>query len=128
MFINSYVVYKQIHGSITLLDFLRSVTQGLLTIQELPISNKRKFSLTPLNNNLTLKKRRGKKWSMSNEVRLTNRGIHWPKFVTNRGHCEVCAINATQSRLYSKCFHCGVFLCCNDKKNCFSVYHGVDCS
>lgn len=31
MFVNSYVVYKQIHGSITLLDFRRSVTQGLLT-------------------------------------------------------------------------------------------------
>lgn len=127
MFVNSYVVYKQIHGSITLLDFRRSVTQGLLTLRELPKSNKRQSTSTPKNKGPATK-RRGKEWSVSKDVRLTNRGIHWPKFVTNRGRCEVCAINGIQSRLYSKCSHCNVFLCCNDKKNCFADYHDIDCS
>lgn len=96
MFVNSYVIYKVVHGDISLLDFRRSVVQGLLTLRELPTSNKRHS--TPKHINLASKKRRGKQWSVSKDVRLTKREIHWPRFVSNRGRCEVCAINGVQSR------------------------------
>lgn len=36
-------------------------------------------------------KRRGKKYTVSKDVRLNNRGIHWPKFTGSRGRCEVCS-------------------------------------
>lgn len=71
-------------------------------------------------------KRRKSEYSTIKDVRLGNRGIHWPTFVENRGRCEVCSLKKIQSKPHSKCSHCNVFLCVNEKKNCFAEYHEVN--
>nr|CAI5844958.1 unnamed protein product [Callosobruchus analis] len=64
-FINAYCESR---GKISTLDFRRSVSQGLITMSE--TEGKRK-SLNPVI------KRRKYNYSVSNDVRLGNRGIHW---------------------------------------------------
>lgn len=54
------------------------------------------------------------------------RGVHWPAFGSKRGRCELCSIRGIGARPTSVCNHCRVFLCCNEKKNCFAEYHQVD--
>ncbi|XP_059171212.1 uncharacterized protein LOC131952523 [Physella acuta] len=57
------------------------------------------------------------------EVRQHNLGSHWPVFADNRGRCKMCSIRKIQSRPFSKCTFCDVFLCVNEKKNCFRDFH-----
>lgn len=64
MFINSYVVYKNIHSDMSLLDFRRSVVQGLMRLKEIPTPNKnnlckRKNKPSPQSTGNANKKRRG---------------------------------------------------------------------
>lgn len=120
-FINSYVVYCQAHEKISLLEYRRAVAQGLMTQKDVG-ANKRSLSTTPTSSS---KKRRGKGESVAIDVRLGNLGVHWPIFVESRGRCELCSIKNVQSKPHSKCQHCGIFLCCNEKKNCFAKYHGI---
>lgn len=126
-FVNSYVVYCQVEEKISLLEYKRCVTNGLMSQQNLTVDT-RMLKRRSLNDDSPQcsKKRRGKKESVSKDIRLGNLGIHWPKFVDARGRCEMCSINKVQSKPYSKCSHCNVFLCCNDKKNCFAKYHGIN--
>lgn len=124
VFVNSYVIYQDLNGNIPLLEYRRLLVQGLQAKKELPTPTRglflKKTVKKPVN-----KKRRGKYWSVSSETRFGNRGIHWPKFSTERGRCEVCSMEKIQSRPHSKCSHCGNFLCCNEKKNCFFKFHCV---
>lgn len=126
-FVNSFIVHGQMNEKISLLEYKRCVTLGLLTQKDLPVD---KRSLSRKSNNdepaQCTKKRRGKGESVSKDVRLGNLGVHWPKFVETRGRCEVCSINKIQSKPHSKCSHCNIYLCCNDKKNCFTLYHGIN--
>lgn len=110
----------------SLLDFRRDVALGLMSKIEV---NSKKGSLkrTSKSPQQLSNKRRGKDPSVSNDVRLGNLGVHWPTFTEGvRARCEMCAMKQIQSRPYSKCSHCGVYLCCNDKKNCFAEYHGLE--
>ncbi|CAI6345494.1 unnamed protein product [Macrosiphum euphorbiae] len=106
MFINAFLIYKELHGKIPLLVFRRQVVRGLLSEKE-----------------------KRKQLSVSKDARLHNRGIHWPKFTKSRGRCELCSFKyQLQSRPFSKCLTCNVFLCYNDKKNCFAEYHDINCN
>ena len=77
-FVNSYVIHGLIMEQTTVKDFRRSVTQDLMTMKG--ASQKRKTST-----NNTEKggpsKRRKSGYSTIKDVRLGNRGIHWPTFV-----------------------------------------------
>lgn len=119
-FVNAYVVYGLTHEKTSVKEFRRSIAQGLMTQKDLDkkkrLSRENEPSPGP-------SKRRKANFSTLKDVRLGNRGIHWPTFAEKRGRCEVCSIKKIQSKPHSKCSHYNVFLCLNEKKNCFSEYH-----
>lgn len=121
-FVNSHIVFCQQNEKISLYQYRRSVAQGLMTFKKLSVNKRSSRTDHSTSSN---KRRRGKTESVTADVRLGNLGVHWPIFGEARGRCELCSIRNIQSRPYSKCRHCGVFLCCNDKKNCFTEYHGI---
>lgn len=61
-------------------------------------------------------KRRKNAFSMPRDVRTSNIGVHWPRFIEKRARCEVCSSKGVESRPFSICNHCKVYLCLNDKK------------
>ncbi|XP_046685568.1 piggyBac transposable element-derived protein 3-like [Homalodisca vitripennis] len=124
-FVNAFVIYCQLFEKVSVLEFRRSLSLGLLTYSPNNRGgSKRNSAGSPRQQTAAApKKRKTLEYSVSKEVRLGNRGIHWPKFYDTRGRCEVCSKEKIESRPYSKCDHCNVFLCCNDKKNCFFRYH-----
>lgn len=121
-FVNSYVIYCQLHEKVTVLEFRRMVATGLITMQN---PKQKRRSIDSPSSTPTVKKRKTKEYSVSKDVRQGNTGIHWPTFDQKRGRCEVCASKKIQSRPHSKCSHCKVFLCLTEKKNCFTEYHGI---
>ncbi|GBP21588.1 PiggyBac transposable element-derived protein 4 [Eumeta japonica] len=80
-FVNAYVTHGLIMEQTTVKDFRRSVTQVLMTMKD--ASQKRKTS-TDNNAKGDPSKRRKSDYSTIKDVRLGNRGIHWPTFVENR--------------------------------------------
>lgn len=126
--VNSYVIYSEMHGKLPLLEYKRMVTQGLLT-KATTCSKKRgrpKTNSSPLAASSCVhqkNKRRKAGFSVGKDIRTQNCGAHWPEFVKNRGRCELCAMRKLESRPHSKCSLCKVFLCVNEKKNCFREYH-----
>jgi hypothetical protein len=119
--VNSYVIYQELHGKMPLLQFRRQVAQGLLT-KGYTLPKKRGRP----NQTVSPKdpaKRKKSNFSVPKDIRKQNHGAHWLTFVENRGRCELCASKKIQSRPHSKCICCNVFLCCNEKKNCFYKYH-----
>ncbi|KAG8235246.1 hypothetical protein J437_LFUL014733 [Ladona fulva] len=72
---------------------------------------------------VTSGRKRWKRSSVYNEIRFKDRGSHWPEFVEKRGRCVCCALSQIQSRPHSRCGLCKVYLCINEKKNCFYRYH-----
>lgn len=139
-FVNAYVIYTQIFDKLPLLDFRRSLSLGLIVMNSLSTSKTKKNSSAPLKtkekgrkrslslpvSNNELIKRRKTNYSVGKDVRLNNRGGHWPVFTPKRGRCEECSLNKIQSKPMSKCSQCKVYLCVNEKKNCFCNYHDVD--
>lgn len=125
LFVNAYIIYKDLNGPMTLLEFRRIVVQGLINKKEQPTPVRGLFQRKPKESKGQINKRRGKNWSVPNDVRFGNRGIHWIKYLDERGRCEVCSMNQIQSRPRSKCTHCGIFLCSNEKKNCFNIFHDI---
>ncbi|CAG5006623.1 unnamed protein product [Parnassius apollo] len=81
-FVNSYDIQGLIMEQTTVKDFRRSVTQGLMTMKD--VSQKRKTSTTNTSEGGPSKRRKSD-YSTIKDVRLGNRGIHWPSFVENRG-------------------------------------------
>lgn len=122
-FVNSYVIFSDIREKIPLLEYRRGIALGLMAQQKCKTVKRRSQDVP---HQPQCKKRRGVSYSVSADVRLGNRGAHWIKFTDRRGRCEVCSVNKVQSRPHSVCSLCNVFLCCNEKKNCFSIYHGVE--
>lgn len=127
-FINSFIIYTELEDKMTLLDFRRSVAQGLMNgnLGCLRTGKKNRCSAEQRNSPVLPPKRRKYNYTVCQDVRLGNRGSHWVTFTGQRGRCEQCSSKAIQSRPHSKCTACGVFLCCNEKKNCFAEYHGVN--
>lgn len=71
-------------------------------------------------------KRRSTRYSVKKDVRLNNRGSHWPVFTPKRGRREECSLNEIQSKPTSKCLQCKVYLCVNERNDCFCNYHDID--
>ncbi|KAJ8048392.1 hypothetical protein HOLleu_00683 [Holothuria leucospilota] len=127
-FINALIVYKELHGdhSQSVLEFRRNVSRGLLTMAKPIIPKRGRPSMSPNTSSPTAnqgKKRRGVAPSVPGDVRFHNLGVHWPEYGRERGRCELCSLANVQSRPHSRCSTCKVFLCCNERKNCFRAYH-----
>lgn len=138
-FVNSYVIYKKMNPSenVSLLDFRRGVSLGLIHSTD-NVLKKRSFTkkFVSANSNpnssprdsptsSTVIKRRKYNYSVPDDVRLGNRGTHWITFTKERRRCEQCSSRGIESRPHSKCTACSVYLCINEKKNCFSEYHDI---
>jgi hypothetical protein len=126
--------------SMTILDFKRSVTTGLLA-KGLNIgkptgrAGNLEGTVHPIAE--VQNKRRESRLSTRNEMRFANVGIHVPIFLETRGRFEWCQskckrtkmvgrekqIVPLESRPYSKCEKCNVHLCISKKRNCFKEYH-----
>lgn len=122
-FVNAFVIHNMMFPKMTVLEFRRSVAQGLIVRK--PIG-RQKCLKRPSSSPLPHPKRGRNSYSVPVDVRIGNRGCHWPQFVKNRGRCEVCSLKKIESRPFSVCKMCRVHLCCNEKKNCFAAYHDVD--
>ncbi|XP_049780398.1 piggyBac transposable element-derived protein 3-like [Schistocerca cancellata] len=120
-FVNAYVIFSDLHGALPLLEFRRAVALGLMNEQQVPNLKKRNSG----KDEITPPKRRKDNFSVPKDVRLGNRGNHFVVFSCKRGRCEMCAKNKIQSRPHSQCSTCKVYLCCNEKKNCFLQFHEV---
>ncbi|EFX73118.1 hypothetical protein DAPPUDRAFT_325606 [Daphnia pulex] len=76
-------------------------------------------------------KRRKDRLSVPDEIRFSQVGIHHPIFVENRGRCEWCQAtterrpngHTKESRPFSQCSMCKIFLCLSKKRNCFLEFH-----
>lgn len=125
-FVNSYIINNALQNKkISVLEFRRAVTQGLVILGKpkpkkstpSPNTNKKRVCLQP---------RRGKQmYSTSNDIRLSNVGVHTVEFVGKRGRCEVCSVRKVESKPNCICSTCKVFLCLNEKKQCFNEYHSL---
>uniref|UniRef100_A0A0B6ZX71 PiggyBac transposable element-derived protein domain-containing protein n=1 Tax=Arion vulgaris TaxID=1028688 RepID=A0A0B6ZX71_9EUPU len=120
-YVNAFVIYKEIHHESTLLEFRRNLAMGLIAQGKIPVKKKGRPSISTTPEQP--KKRRKNNFSVSKDIRRQNLGAHWPTFVQERGRCEMCSTKKIQSKPHSKCSFCNVFLCCNEKKNCFYEYH-----
>ena len=124
----------------TLLDFKRSVTMGLLAKRlniGKPAGRAGNLEGTVHPSAQVQNKRRKSRLSTRNEMRFANVGIHVPIFLESRGRSEWCQskrkrtkldgrekkIVPLESRPYLKCEKCNVHLCINKKRNCFKEYH-----
>lgn len=126
MLVNAYVVHNKLEDkSIPLLLFRRSVAQHLLTAATPPQIG-RPLATSRCNTPPNPPKRRKTDFSVSADIRLTARGVHWPIFLEKRGRCEVCSQNKIESRPHSQCSTCKVYLCCNANKQCFLTFHEVN--
>jgi hypothetical protein len=134
-FVNSYVIYCEVMEKIPLLEFRREVTLGMMGMScerqmaspnSSRISQSRKRS-SPVAQTICLAKKKTTrppgKYSVPKDVRLTGQGVHWPVHDAERGRCELCSLSKIQSKPYTKCSHCGVYLCLNSSRNCFQDYH-----
>lgn len=123
-FVNAHIIHGLIMEKTSVIDFRRSVAQGLMSMKDIK-DNKKRLSRDSVPSPGP-SKRRKTGFSTLKDVRLGNRGVHWPMFVPNRGRCEVCSMKKVQSKPHSKCSHCNIFLCINEKKNCFAEYHNAN--
>lgn len=105
-FVNAYVIHGLIFEQTSVNNFRRSIAQGLTSMKD--IKKKRLSRDTEPSHGPSERHKIG--FSTLKDVRLGNRGVHWPTFVPNRGRCEVCSMKK-------------VFFCINKKKNCFAEYH-----
>lgn len=125
-FVNAYVIYCELFGNIPVLEFRRNVGRGLISLRNVSQKSNKRPSTSSPGARPDTKRRKQREFSVPKDVRETNRGIHWPTFVESRGRCEVCNKQKIQSRPHSKCSSCKVFLCVNEKKNCFVEFHSVE--
>ncbi|KAK3726474.1 hypothetical protein RRG08_005078 [Elysia crispata] len=124
--VNSFIVFCKVtqEQQLSLLNFLRSVALSLLAMSRPPKMG-RSLSASPCPSPVPAKKRRKTEFSVSDAVRLEQAGVHYVVYKKDRGRCEVCSAKGVQSRPHSKCNMCDVFLCCNEKKNCFLDFHDI---
>ncbi len=114
----------------TLLEFKRNVTMGLLTHA---LNAKKQIAGRAGRMLHTIRpsaepgaKRRKNRLSVRDDIRFSAVGLHLPIFEEARGRCEWCQATTEkrrESRPFSKCKQCKVFLCLGKKRNCFVEYH-----
>ena len=112
------------------LEFKRNVTMGLLShaLNENKTKAGRAGRMMPTIHPSAEPgaKRRKSRLSVRDDIRLTCVGNHLPIFGEARGRCEWCQATTPkklESRPFSKCKQCNVFLCLGKKRNCFVEYH-----
>ncbi|EFX69589.1 hypothetical protein DAPPUDRAFT_328982 [Daphnia pulex] len=124
-------------GYLSLLEFKRSVTTSLLLYGlNAEIARKGDAPEARLMKEILLSaepgaKRRKDRLSVPDEIRFSQVGIHHPIFVENRGRCEWCQAtterrpngHTKESRPFSQCSMCKIFLCLSKKRNCFLEFH-----
>lgn len=121
VFINSFVINNELNNTkLSVKLYRRAVAQGLIVLNKSGL--KKSSDVFPSTSKL--QPRRGKQlFSTPTDVRLGNLGARWIEFSKNRGRCEVCSKNQKESKPYTKCTTCKVFLCMNEKIQCFNEYH-----
>lgn len=122
VFVNSFVINNELNDTkLSVKQFRRAVAQSLIILNK---CHKITFDKSPSSNKNGLQPRRSKQlYSTPSDVRLGNLGAHWVEFTKNRGKCEVCSKKQIESKPFTKCSTCKVFLCLNEKKPCFNDYH-----
>ncbi|KAJ8886515.1 hypothetical protein PR048_012726 [Dryococelus australis] len=122
-FINAFVMYKELFDKgVSLLGFRISVSQDLITHQVLKAKRRcsKNRGASPGTKTAAINvKSRKSNFSVPNDVRIFNCGTHWPVFDSHRGRCEVYSSKNIQSRPFSQCSHCKVFLHMNEKRGAF---------
>ncbi|KAJ8888742.1 hypothetical protein PR048_008234 [Dryococelus australis] len=90
-FVNYLVIYKVVIEPVSVLEFRHSVVQGLASQKTVATSRKRSLTdkYSPQGGS---QKGRKSGYSVTKDVRLVSRGIHWPRFTEKRGRCEVCSV------------------------------------
>lgn len=122
--VNASIAYNRMEKeNISLLDFRRSVAQSLTTLSRKPKAGRSLKGSPPS----VVTKRRQIEYSVSSGMGLQNCGAHWPTYSKFRGRYEVCSKKGIESRQHCKCSMCGIFLCSNERKNCFLHFHEVEC-
>ncbi|GBN24432.1 hypothetical protein AVEN_70443-1 [Araneus ventricosus] len=92
-YVNSYIAYVEVRcEKMSSLEYKRCITKGLVTKSKPQPKRKGKPKSNGDEQTFCAKKRRKGNLSVSNDVRLENRGFPWPTFVSNRGCCEFCAL------------------------------------
>lgn len=95
----SCVIYISINTKMSFLEYRRAVAQGLMAKKQKPNAPKRRPSDPQCRpNQLNRGKHDG---SISNDLRLGNRGVHFVLFTDKRGCCEVCSKSNIESRPFS---------------------------
>ena len=114
----------------TFLEFKRNVTMGLLShaLNENKTKAGRAGRMMPTIHPSAEPgaKRRKSRLSVRDDIRFTGVGLHLPIFGEARGRCEWCQATTPkklESRPFSKCKQCNVFLCLGKKRNCFVEFH-----
>ena len=119
---NAYIAFCKVTGQkASSLLFRRNVTLSLLTLGRPPKIGRPLHASSPL----PVKKRRKARYSVPDTIRRESLGAHWPGFGEKRARCEVCSQSKAESRPYSSCSTCKVFLCIQKGKNCFAIFHSV---
>lgn len=117
--VNAWILWRRKSEQyMALFDFKLAIAEHLCKVGK---SKKRGRPIsTPLNSpstNTSNKKRKRQDFPL-NSVRSDGIG-HFPKWMKNRQLCQ----NDCSFRSYTFCEKCNVFLCYNDKRNCFSSFH-----
>lgn len=124
--INAYVVYTSLFGKLPVLEFRRKVALGLLTrSQDRKTIRKQGRPSQTISQECNNAKHRRKNISVPVEIRKGGLGIHRVRYVEKRGRCEFCSMDNKESRPYSKCSKCDIFLCSNQNKNCLNDWHDM---
>ena len=120
---NAYICYlKSGVPKIPNLEFRKKVTLGLLSLGHAPKVGR---PLTTLAVNVVKEKRRKLSYSVPDSFWKSHNVIHWMQFSDKRSRCEVCCRNGRDSRPFTFCVTCKVYLYFTRDKNCFAEYHGL---
>jgi hypothetical protein len=96
-FVNAYTIHCELYGHMSVLEFKRHVTQGLLVRGKVAPKRSRRPKQERSNVSPPPNKRR-KDFSVSNDMRVQSKGAHRPEFAAERGRCEWCSVKKVQSR------------------------------
>jgi len=125
IFGNSFVINNKLNDTkLSVLQFRRAVAQGLITQGKSGLKKTIDTSPGTSKGRPCIQPRRGKQlFSTPSDERLGNLGAHWLEFNKTRDRCEVYSKKNIESKPFTKCSSCHVFLCINEKKPCFNEYH-----
>ena len=131
--VNSYNCYNEmiesgaingVHAEVTLLDYKRSVTRGLLAVTKESAEKKRGRPRKRVLSGKRGPKRRKNRFSTPDYVRFSGVGGHKrQEFLSVRAWCKWWAVTRKkEARPFSKYTCCGVFLFLGPRRNCFNAH------